>query len=377
MRILILCYEFPPIGGGGAKVVRGLSKELVRQGHSVDVVTMGYRDLPRIETVDGITVHRVRCIRLRLDRCSPGEMALYLPRATFTVLGLLKTRKYDVCNTHFIFPDGLISLILKRWMAIRFVVTAHGSDVPGYNPDRFKLLHRSLKPVWRMVSLAAERIICPSPTLEALVNGQCGGAKTTVIANGFDAMRFRPAGVRKPYILVVTRLFERKGVQTLIRAYSKIEGDFELHIVGDGPYLPALRALAEECPRPIKFWGWLDNSSPALRELFETSAIFAFPSAAENFPVCLLEAMAGGMAIVTTRGTGCADVTGESALLVDPDDVEGLRAALVRLIDDGSLRMRLGHAAHDRFERNFTWPTVVRQYVNLYREVTDPLGTSP
>ena len=82
------------------------------------------------------------------------------------------------------------------------------------------------------------------------------------------------------------------------------------------------------------------------------------------------------MAIVTTRGTGCADVTGESALLVAPDNVKELREALVRLIDDESLRMRLAHAARERFERNFTWPTVARQYVKLYQEITNPRGTT-
>jgi len=46
MRILLLSYEFPPIGGGGARVVVGLAKELVDLGHDVDLVTMGFRDLP-------------------------------------------------------------------------------------------------------------------------------------------------------------------------------------------------------------------------------------------------------------------------------------------------------------------------------------------
>ncbi|MGH7518333.1 MAG: glycosyltransferase, partial [Gemmatimonadales bacterium] len=62
MRILTLCYEFPPLGGGGARVVYGLSRELVSLGHQVDVVTMGPRGLPRRQEVHGVQVHRVPCV---------------------------------------------------------------------------------------------------------------------------------------------------------------------------------------------------------------------------------------------------------------------------------------------------------------------------
>ena len=78
MRILMMCYEFPPIGGGGAGVVRGLSAQLVRMGHDVDVVTMHYRGLPKHEWVDGVHVHRVPCVRLSTSWCTMAEQATYL-----------------------------------------------------------------------------------------------------------------------------------------------------------------------------------------------------------------------------------------------------------------------------------------------------------
>ena len=65
MRILMLSYEFPPLGGGGAKVVYGLSQELVRVGHAVDLVTMGFKGLPGYEKVNGVHVYRVPFIRMR------------------------------------------------------------------------------------------------------------------------------------------------------------------------------------------------------------------------------------------------------------------------------------------------------------------------
>ena len=78
MRILTLCYEFPPLGGGGSKVVAGLTRQLAELGHTVDIVTMGYGGLPSVESASGVTVYRVPCLRFSRSVCSPAELATYL-----------------------------------------------------------------------------------------------------------------------------------------------------------------------------------------------------------------------------------------------------------------------------------------------------------
>ena len=108
-------------------------------------------------------------------------------------------------------------------------------------------------------------------------------------------------------------MLERKGVQYLIEALAGIEAPFTLHVVGEGPFLRQLRELAVARGVEVVFHGAMANDGPELRELYETSAIFALASTAENFPMVLLEAMAAGAAIVTTAGTGCAEVVGDCA----------------------------------------------------------------
>ena len=162
MRILMMCYEFPPIGGGGAGVVRGLSAQLVRMGHEVDVVTMRYRGLPKRELVDGVDVHRVPCVRLSTSWCTMAEQATYLATVVPYAVKLARRRYYDINHTHFIFPDGLAAMSLRRIVGLPYMITSHGSDVPGFNPHRFLLAHRTLAPVWRQVVAGAEQIVCPS-----------------------------------------------------------------------------------------------------------------------------------------------------------------------------------------------------------------------
>lgn len=346
----------------------GLVRHLTRMGCKVEVVTMGAFDLPEHEIVGDVSVHRLGRFRSRADVCYPPEMALYLLRAQGYLSRILARRRFTVNHTHFIFPDGVLAWRLKRLAGLRYVITAHGSDVPGYNPDRFVGMHRLLAPLWQRVVRDADTIVCPSRELERLVLAAAPMARTTVIPNGIELDRFVPDRERRPAILVVSRLFERKGVQHLLAALRERSYPFSVHVVGDGPARGDLERLAAASRTKVRFWGWLDNGSEQFRDLLETSQIFVYPSAQENFPVALLEAMAAGLAIVTTVGTGCDEVVGESALLVRSGNSDDIRAALDRLTADPELCAAMGAAARARVEECFGWDAIALRY----REVLLP-----
>jgi glycosyltransferase involved in cell wall biosynthesis len=380
MRILMTSYEFPPIGGGGAAVVAGMSRELVACGHEIDLVTMSFQDHPREEMVEGVHLYRVPCLRKAKHSCTTPEAFSYLAGAMPTIHRLLTKHRYDVAHAHFILPDGLLAWQAKRYSGLPYVITAHGSDVPGYNPHRLQAAHQIVRPVWKAIVDGAGRVICPSEILEQLVQAQRPAPlKTVVIPNGLQVGSYTPRPL-SPRVLMVTRMLERKGVQYVLEAMAGSPVTAELNIVGDGPYLPELRRRAEALRSPAKFWGWLDNRSPELRDIYQSSGIFVLPSEAENFPIVLLEAMAAGLAIVTTAGTGCAEVVGEAGLLVPVRDSRAIGRALKRLVEDDELRQSLGAAARKRIEDNFTWRAVARRYVEEYQRHARPaarLGHKP
>jgi glycosyltransferase involved in cell wall biosynthesis len=373
LDILMLSCEFPPIGGGGSHVVAGLAHELALRGHRVDVLTMGWGGRSKSDCTPGVRVIEVPALRRRISSAQIWELSLYLPLLLSRAAETFLRRRYDVCHVHFMLPDGVAAWVLRHLFGRHFVVTAHGSDVPGYNPERFLGLHRVLRPVWRRIAHSADAVICPSPTLERLILAEASDTRTIVIPNGFDETRFRADRERLPRILMVSRLFGRKGIHTVLKAFIGLDPPFELHVVGDGPEMAAVSAATTH--GRIFAHGWIDNADPRLRELFETASIFAFMSCAENFPVCLLEAMAAGLAIVTSAGTGCADVVGDAGVLVAPGDVDGVRAALARLTTEPAAARALGGAARHRLEHHFTWRTVADHHVRLYREVL--LGRKP
>ena len=367
MKILMTSYELPPVGGGGGQVAKTLAMKLAALGDEVDLITMGFPGLPRVERHNRMVIHRIPSLRRNLRSCSVPAAASYLACAMPILPRLLREGRYDLVHSHFIFPDGWLGLYAS-WMAkVPLILTAHGTDVPGHNPHRVRLLHSCLKPAWHLITSRTSRIVCPSELLESRVKQANPDARTAVIPNGLDPERFDPALPKARRVLVVARLVESKGVQYLLRAFQGFRPDYEIVLVGEGPFGNDLRKLAKELSVRVSFTGWLNNDSAELKRLFETSRIFAFPSLAENCPITLLEAMAAGCAIITTHSTGCAEVVGDAALLVPPRDPSAIRAALNGLANSQELMDTLGAAARTRVEQSFSWKHLVDRYREIYR----------
>jgi glycosyltransferase involved in cell wall biosynthesis len=369
MRILMLNYEYPPIGGGASPITRALAEQLAAATHSVDVVTMGYGQLPFHESFsdDRLHVYRVPALRRSPVRAVTIEMASYLTSAFPWALWRSFQTRYDLIHAHFLMPTTVMAAPLARLRNLPLVVTIHGSDVPGYNPDRFKRGHKLLAPVWRRMVSSADAIISPSRYLGSLLQ-QSHHRPVDIIPYGFQP----PTGSsveRRKRILFASRLFPRKGAQFMLDALAGLDlTGWEVVIAGDGPMLEPLREQARTLGLNVSFPGFVKGQ--ALQELYASSAIFVFPSLHDNFPVVLLEALSAGCAIITNNITGMPEVVGEAGLLVRPHDIAGLREGIARLMGDEALRDRLGRLARRRIAE-LSWERVLEQHVELYQRVVD------
>lgn len=368
MRILMTNYEFPPLGGGAGKMTEGLARRLVELGDDVEVLTMGTRELPVREETAGVSIIRIPTKRHDPAACTVPEAAAYLVRALPKIRRMTRERRYELIHSHFIFPDGLLAMNVADRLGVPYIVTAHGTDVPGHNPHRARLLHAVLRPVWRRVTSRAAAIACPSAALADKVRQANPLANVIVIPNAFDADRFEPNRMRQPRILAVARMIKLKGLQYLIEALRVLGEPRDVVFVGDGPYATELRELARTLGVGVEFTGWLEGNSHRLRTLYETSEMLVFPSEAENCPLVLLEAMAAGLPIITTTDAGCRDVVGDSAIVVPPRDPTALAGAISQLAADADLRRRLGGAARLRVVERYSWGTLLESYKNLYTQ---------
>lgn len=364
----MLNYEYPPLGGGAAPVCRQLCELFARRGHQVDVVTMGFRGLPRRETLNGVHVTRVPALRKRQATCETHEMLSYVLSALPRVVWRLGTRNYDVIHLHFVIPTGLLAWLATRIKPTPYVITAHGSDIPGYNPDRFNKEHTRTAPLLRRIMNGAAALTAPSKYLRGLMEKACGPYEIDYIPNGLFIDQLTPQP-KEDILLMTGRLLRRKGFHVVLEALRGVETDYEVHIVGDGPEREALERLAEAIPAKVVFHGWLDNGSPDLKALYERARIFCLPSQRENASISLLEAMLAGAAVITSNVSGCPETVGEAGLVVPPDDPEALREVLLPLLASPDQCAAWGAQARERVRAQFDWEKIADRYLALLEQV--------
>ena len=363
MRILMLNYEFPPLGGGASPVGYEIAKRLVQRGHTVDVVTMKHKDTPRFEVMDGVNVYRVPCIRRNKATCETYEMLTFVIKARKTIKHLMKRYSYDICHCHFLIPTGILARWVKHTFGLNYVVTAHGSDVPGFNTDRFTLQHKFTGPLLRAISNDASTIITPSQYLQRLITTNIGPYETTHIPNGIEPPQYRPSpSERKPIILSTGRLLKRKGFHTLIQAVRDVELPFEVHIAGDGPYRHELEQMAQGSRTPIIFHGWIEKDSPELWDLYHKASVYVLASQKENASIALLEGMATGNAVITTNVSGCPETVGDSGFVIEYEDANALRSILQQVSEDRDLLQERIEKGLERVKNQFNWETIIGQY---------------
>ncbi len=174
------------------------------------------------------------------------------------------------------------------------------------------------------------------------------------------------------FILFVGGADPRKNHAKFLQAVAQSRlylGGRAILLVGDsehpqGSYRATAQSLGLE--QEIRCTGRLERE--ALRRLYSCADLFVFPSRYEGFGMPVLEAMACGAPTITSSTSSLPEVAGDAALLVDPDDVEGLARAMVTALSDANLRQGLRQRGFER-ARRFTWQRAALRTSALYREL--------
>jgi len=368
MNILVVTRELPPVGGGAGYVALNLAETMAQQGHHLHVVTMHFGELPVIEKRGRLTIYRIRCGRKNQDSSYLFEMIRFVFSAIPVARRLVNSEQCLLIHAHAIIPDALIALCVRGRRP--FVITAHGSDVPGYNPDQFTISHRILRPVWHAVLNSAAEIVTPSSFLASLIKRVRPDQGVARIPNGVADNFFR-ADPHRVGFLIVSRLVKRKNYHLFLKALGKIPEPQSVDIVGDGPALEDLKMLASECPHhSIRFHGWLPNGSSKWKRLYESSRFLVFPSASENFPINLLEGLAAGVLVLASDIPSNREVLEHDAVYFPSLSIEDIAATICEVLkmSDETWMEKSAEGMH-RVQQEFSWEAVTSRYLALYESI--------
>jgi glycosyltransferase involved in cell wall biosynthesis len=227
----------------------------------------------------------------------------------------------------------------------------------------------------RLVRPLTTHYICVSQSTRdaGIAARTCGAQNTSVIPNAVDVTATRRASLDgdPPRVVSVGRLKEPKDFVGLIRALSLADVPCRAVIVGDGPDRPVIEQAirASALAETVALLGERDDVAEQLVQ----SDIFVLASRSEGMPLSVLEAMAAGLPVVASAVGGVPElvVSGETGLLVRPDDMDALADALRTVLSDAALRRSMGDSGRARAEQLFDLPAFRTAHVQLYREALD------
>lgn len=376
MKILMLNYEFPPMGGGAGNATDNISKEMVKMGHDLTVLTSGYGDLPKFELKDGVKIYRVFSWRKGIHDCGFRGAYTYLFSAAFKLLSLKKTDQFDIIHYFFSLPTGLLSLVPWAFRGTPYIVSLRGSDVPYYDIYNSKVhfFNLALKPVNKYIWKKAKRVIALSESLKTTALKSATNQPIGVIPNGVETELFKPnSNGRQPgkqlRLITVSRLIKRKGIDHILKALAELRDEkISLLIVGTGSYEDYLKELCSKLKLNdiVNFYGYCPREE--LPKLYNNADIFILPSLAESFGLVFAEAMACGLPIIGAKTGGIVDlVLKENGILVEPGGIDEIKEAIVEMRKKSNDMMQdMGKANRRRIDMYYSWKNVAQKYLDLY-----------
>ena len=368
MRVLMLNYEYPPLGGGGSNACKYILEDFAHRNLDVDLVTSSPSNIFETETIENsVTIYKLPINKKDIHYWTQREIIAYSWKARKFIKKLMEENEYDICHAFFSVPCGAIAYLFKD--KIPYIVSLRGSDVPGFN-DRFGFQYVFLKPIIKKVWRDAKAVVSNSQGLKELALKTSPSQEISVIYNGIDVSEFDPNFDKRENneirIVCVARLIERKGLKYLIEAVGELkDNNIKLIIVGEGNQEEELKNFAVELKMSdrVDFKGYVNHNQIA--DIYKNSDIFVLPSLNEGMSNALLEAMGTGLPVIVTDTGGTTELIDGNGVVVPMSDSNAIAEAIRGFMDDPETCMRMGMRSREIAER-MGWSAVSGAYLRLY-----------
>lgn len=379
--ILIITNRYLPIVGGSELQIKHLYESLVkRKDINAKILTFRLPTSDRKEYLEGIQIKRI----------GKADFNSWINRKVNLIVLLLyilvEIKNIDVLDIRS--PKSLHSLLaiyiaqkFGKKTVIRFATDgdfeAINTGIEGYVFSKVKIFIDNY-------------IAINSEISEAIISSGVKKEKVILLPNTVDIDKFRPPSKKEKvllrrknnldpntiYLLFVGRLVKRKGIDLLLNAWSdilemNIEKDIKLLIIGEGgnrkdsiENMLNNEVDALGIKGKVEFLGEKENISV----YYKCSDIFVFPSRREGSPNVVIEAMATGLPVITTKLPGTKDIidNNKNGILIDVDDEHRLTKEITDLLNGKEKRIELGNTARRFVEAELSLSKAVRVFLDIF-----------
>lgn len=370
MKILILCHEYFPVGGGAGKAAYYISLNLKKLGHKVIVMTSDYHNHP-FKEIDGVDYYKIKGFRKNAN-----ENKIILTFTWFIAYGffkstkIIKNKRPDAIISFFSIPAGFLAYILYSFFKIPYIVSLRGSDVPYHTSSKLiKFLRPIIVKIWKN---SLKVVVLSKGLLNTAFKTFPFENRFKIIYNGIDIpennLIIENSHRKKIQIITVSRLHKNKGLDLLLECINIIRknNDFSLSIVGDGP---EMKNLVHQCKELllediVKFHGYKPYDDVVL--LLKESDFFVLPSRAEAFGQVFTEALSCGIPVIGTNTGGIPEIINENVgILVEVDSETELISAIEIMIKNSR---KYNKEKLINYAKTFSWENVAEEYFKILSE---------
>ncbi|MCF7954857.1 MAG: glycosyltransferase family 4 protein [Phycisphaerae bacterium] len=374
IKLLMLNYEFPPIGGGAANANLWLLKEFAgNQSLQVDMLTSSPAPGLTIEQfAENITIYKVGIRKKDLHFWKRTEVIAWLFRAYFQHRKMVRDNGYDLAHAFFGFPTGLLPWLTAA--KLPYIISLRGSDVPGRNA-RLGLEYKLLGPLFRSIWKKAAGLVTCSIGLRQRAMRFMDKLQYCVIPNGVDSSRFAGNRSRCPSkpvkLITVGRLSSTKRFDMLIDVVELLrrrDVDVCLTIAGGGALQESLNRMvtAKGLEGNVRIAGRMEPDQ--MPGFYTDGDIFLSVSIQEGMSNAMLEAMAAGLPIIAVKCEGVEELITDNGVVLENPDAEVFADSIADLIKDTDRYAAMSKAAVANAAK-FSWALAARQYIGLYESL--------
>ena len=381
MKILILNYEYPPLGGGAGVISQNIAEGLAELGHNITVLTTWYNNLEEDSSRGNLRVIRLKSRRKFTYRSNPGEMLSWMIYAKRFLSKHLKQEPYDFIFANFALPGGELAYSMKTQFNIPYAIISHGHDIPWFAPQQMFWYHLFTYHWIRTICVNSSLNFVQSKEMKENIDRFTGhriSHRNIKIYNGWDSSVFYPDYSKRSEeftILFPGRLVKQKDPFTFLRALDILQNKgykFKAHILGDGPLRKKMEKFvaSHNLKSNVDFKGWVSKEQ-MLKE-YQSASLTVLPSLNEGMSIATLEALSCGQYVITTRISNNELLIkhGENGDFVGKRDYKMLAVLIEKFYNEKFLETYfIKEDDLQKYHKLYEWDGLVKEYEKLFQEM--------